>query len=94
MPRWWRSGRFLVARGPEKLKGATLYTSGESCPVCMGAIIWCGLGRVVYAASIEQLSTKIGQIMPTGDQIATRTPFGSINITGGVLADEALKLFP
>ena len=36
---------FLKGHGPDLLKGTTLYTSGESCPMCMGAIIWCGIGR-------------------------------------------------
>jgi guanine deaminase len=85
--------RFLAAHGPEKLKGTTIYTSGESCPMCMGAIVWCGIGRVVYGASIEQLATKIGQIMVTDAEIARRTPFETIAITGGVLAEESLKLF-
>jgi tRNA(adenine34) deaminase len=85
--------RFLAAHGPERLRGTTIYTSGESCPMCMGAIVWCGIGRVVYGVSIEQLATKIGQIMVTDREIAARTPFESIGITGGILAEEALKLF-
>jgi tRNA(Arg) A34 adenosine deaminase TadA len=84
---------FLAQYGPEKLKGTTLYTSGESCPMCMGAIIWCGVGRVVYGASIEQLATKIGQIMVPCAEVAKQTPFAEIGITGGVLADETLALF-
>lgn len=85
--------RFLAKYGPEKLKGTTLYTSGEPCVMCMGAILWCGIGRVVYAASIDQLATKIGQIMISCTEIAKQTPFAEIDITGGVLADEALALF-
>jgi tRNA(adenine34) deaminase len=61
--------------------------------MCMGAIIWCGIGRVVYGASIAQLATKIEQIMITNREIADKTPFFDIAITGGVLADEAMKLF-
>ena len=30
---------FLARYGPDKLKGTTLYTSGESCAMCMGAIL-------------------------------------------------------
>ena len=85
--------RFLAEYGPEKLKGTTLYTSGESCPMCMGAIIWCCIARVVYGASIAQLATKIGQIMVTDAEIAAKTPFAEIALTGGVLAEESLKLF-
>ena len=34
---------------------ATVYTSGEHCPMCAAAHAWAGLGRIVYAASSEQL---------------------------------------
>ncbi|MGE5261498.1 MAG: nucleoside deaminase [Actinomycetota bacterium] len=84
---------FLAAHGPDKLKGTTLYSSGESCPMCMGAIIWCGISRVVFGASIAQLATKIGQIMVTNVEIADKLPFADITLTGGVLAEESLKLF-
>lgn len=84
---------FLREHELEGLKGATLYTSGEPCAMCMGAILWCGIGRVVYAASIAQMSTHLGQIMIPCAEIAAKTPFAKIEITGGVLAEEALKLF-
>src|SRR5262249_34648651 len=42
---------FLKEHGLDLLKGTTLYTSGESCPMCMGAIIWCGESGVSYTAS-------------------------------------------
>jgi len=85
--------RFLAEYGPEELKGTTLYTSGESCPMCMGAIVWCGISRVVFGASIAELATKIGQIMITDQEIADKTPFAEISLTGGVLAEESLALF-
>jgi tRNA(adenine34) deaminase len=85
--------RFVEARPAGELKGTTLYTSGEPCPMCMGAILWCGIGRVVYAASIEELATKIGQIMLTSQTVADAAPFAAIEITGGVLSAEALALF-
>src|SRR5262245_66404175 len=78
--------------GPDLLKGTMLYTSGESCPMCMGAIIWCGIGRVVFGASIAQLATKIGQIMVTNSEIAAKTPFLDIAITGGVLSEESIEV--
>jgi tRNA(Arg) A34 adenosine deaminase TadA len=84
---------FLARYGPDKLKGTTLYTSGESCAMCMGAILWCGISRLVYGASIAELATKIGQIMVTDAEIADKTPFAEIAITGGVLAAESLALF-
>ena len=85
--------RFLTRYGPDKLKGTTLYTSGESCAMCMGAILWCGISRLVYGASIAELATKTGQIMVTDAEIADKAPFAEIAITGGVLAAESLALF-
>jgi len=61
--------------------------------MCMGAIIWSGIGRVVYGASIEELAKKIGQVMLTSRAIADAAPFADIAITGGVLCSEALALF-
>jgi tRNA(Arg) A34 adenosine deaminase TadA len=84
---------FLAARAPEALKGTTLYTSGEPCCMCMGAILWCGISRVVYAASVDELAKRMGQIMISSEDIAQRAPFATIDITGGVLAKEALSLF-
>jgi tRNA(adenine34) deaminase len=85
--------KFLKEHGPDLLKGTTLYTSGESCAMCMGAIVWCGIGRLVFGASIAQLATKIGQIMVMDSEIAAKTPFLDIAITGGVLAEDSMKLF-
>jgi tRNA(Arg) A34 adenosine deaminase TadA len=85
--------RALKAHGSKALKGATLYTSGEPCAMCMGAILWCRFGRLVFAASVDQLATKIDQIMISSADLAARAKFAPIAITGGVLADEAMKLF-
>jgi tRNA(adenine34) deaminase len=85
---------FLARHGPARLRGTTLYTSGEPCAMCMGAILWCGVGRLVYAASVEQLAAKIAQILVPSAEIASRTPFARIAITGGVLAAEAAGAVP
>ncbi len=84
--------RCLSAHGSAALKGATLYTSGEPCVMCMGAIIWCGIGRLVYAASVAQIGAKMNQIMIGSADIAAKAPWDPITITGGVLADEAVPL--
>jgi tRNA(adenine34) deaminase len=86
--------RFVAVRPAGELQGTTLYTSGEPCPMCMGAILWCGIGRLVFAASIDELATKLGQIMLTSRQVAGAAPFVTIAITGGVLPAEALALYP
>lgn len=35
---------------------ATVYTSGEHCPMCSAAHAWVGLGRIAYAVSSAQLT--------------------------------------
>jgi tRNA(Arg) A34 adenosine deaminase TadA len=85
--------RCLAEHGSAALRGSTLYTSGEPCAMCMGVILWCHVGRLVFAASIAQLATKIDQIMVTSAEIAAKASFAPIAITGGVLADDAMALF-
>ena len=85
--------RALKAHGSKALRGATIYTSGEPCAMCMGAILWCRFGRLVFAASVDQLASKIDQIMISSADLAARASYAPISITGGVLADEAMKLF-
>jgi tRNA(Arg) A34 adenosine deaminase TadA len=40
----------------DERRDATVYTSGEHCPMCAAAHAWVGLGRIVYAMSSAQLS--------------------------------------
>ncbi|KAK6834070.1 Guanine deaminase [Apiospora arundinis] len=39
----------------EQRTRATVYTSGEHCPMCSSAHAWVGLARIVYVASAAQL---------------------------------------
>ncbi|WP_036486677.1 nucleoside deaminase [Myxosarcina sp. GI1] len=41
---------------------ATVYTSGEHCPMCAAAHGWVGLGRIVYVSSSEQLATWLSEL--------------------------------
>ena len=85
--------RCVADHGAAALRGSTLYTSGEPCAMCMGAILWCHVGRLVFAASVAQLAIKIDQIMISSAELAAKAPLAPIAITGGVLADEAIALF-
>lgn len=57
-----RHPEFAIARWavtnltPGQRADATVYTSGEHCPMCAAGHAWVGLGRIVYAASSAQLT--------------------------------------
>jgi len=56
-----RHPEFAIARwavdnlSPDARARATVYTSGEHCPMCAAGHAWVGLGRIVYATSSAQL---------------------------------------
>ncbi|MFE9169802.1 nucleoside deaminase [Streptomyces kebangsaanensis] len=41
---------------------ATVFTSGEHCPMCAAAHGWAGLGRIVYAHSSAQLTDWLAEL--------------------------------
>jgi len=84
---------FLEGHEPEDFEGTTIYSSGEPCVMCMGAILWCEISRLVYAASVEQLSSKIGWIEVSSQDVAEKTPFSKLEISGGLLSGNAMRLF-
>lgn len=47
---------------PDERTGATVYTSGEHCPMCSAAHAWVGLGRIVYAFSAQQLTAYLTEL--------------------------------
>jgi tRNA(Arg) A34 adenosine deaminase TadA len=47
---------------PEERAAATVYTSGEHCPMCAAAHGWVGLGRIVYVASSQQLMSWLADL--------------------------------
>lgn len=46
----------------EERRVATVYTSGEHCPMCSAAHGWVGLGRIVYASSSKQLAQWLNEM--------------------------------
>jgi tRNA(Arg) A34 adenosine deaminase TadA len=47
---------------PQDRAAATVYTSGEHCPMCAAAHGWVGLGRIVYATSAQQTGSWLAEL--------------------------------
>jgi len=78
------------------LARATLYASGEPCPMCAGAIYWSGVGRVVYALSVDSMLALAGPgadelLLSCRDVLARGTR--KIEVLGPQLEDEARRVF-
>ncbi len=71
-----------------------LYTTGEPCSMCMSALVWAGIGGVVFASSIDGIRRAgIEQINITARAVAEASPFYSGLLLGGVLAAETDRMF-
>ena len=85
---------YVGRNGPRGWEDTVLYTTGEPCPMCMGAIIWAGIGGVVFGTSIERLkATGFDQIDIAAPVVAAAATFWSGEILGGVLAEETDRMF-
>jgi tRNA(Arg) A34 adenosine deaminase TadA len=83
---------------PDKRAVATVYTSGEHCPMCAAAHAWVGLGRIVYATSSEQLTrwlTEWGSTPPPVAPLPITTIAPRVDVDGPALeyADEMKALY-
>ena len=47
---------------PRERAAATVYTSGEHCPMCAAAHGWVGLGRIVYVTSSQQMGIWLAEL--------------------------------
>lgn len=76
---------------------ATMYTSGEHCPMCAAAHVWTGIGRLVYVLSSPMLADLVGDgisIDLRASDIAAASNF-HVDVEGPCLelVDEAAALF-
>ncbi|AWB96059.1 tRNA-specific adenosine deaminase [Agromyces badenianii] len=72
--------------GTFDLGGATLYTSCEPCPMCLGASLWARLGRVYFAADREDAAAAgfddaaFYRYFEGGEEDRRSMPVGSIEL--------------
>ena len=68
-----------------------LYTTVEPCPMCMGAIIWAGIGLVAYGASIEDAALYGNQINITAQEMIKQSWY-SIHLIPEVAREQCVSL--
>ena len=85
---------YVGRHGNQGWANGILYTTGEPCPMCMSAIVWAGIGGVVYGSSITTVAeADIPQIMIGASVVRDAAAFYRGQITGGVLRSETDMLF-
>ncbi|HZK09086.1 MAG TPA: nucleoside deaminase [Bacteroidales bacterium] len=81
-----------LAKTEIKAHSLSLYTTGEPCPMCMSAIIYAGIGEVVFSVPWQEINRFYPQIEISAQEIVTKG-FKEITIRGEVLKEECLALF-
>jgi tRNA(Arg) A34 adenosine deaminase TadA len=79
--------------GSYSLRGYTMYSTCEPCPMCMANALWAGLDRVVYGATIADANLFCRQIQIPAAEVASRSDMSSTIVTGPVCRDECLAIF-
>lgn len=74
------------------LAGYTLYTTCEPCPMCMSAVLWANLDRVVYGATIEDANHHCNQIHIHAQEVAERSDM-ACEVVGPVQREQCYALF-
>ena len=74
------------------LKGAEIYTTGEPCPMCLGAILWANINKIYYGCTIKE-----NEMIGFRDNIFYKKLDLSTEKMKGIIKqidhDECLKLF-
>ena len=71
-----------------------LYTTGEPCSMCMSALVWAGIGGVVFGSSIDGIRrAESTRINISARSVMDASPFYKGALLGGVLAGETDRMF-
>ena len=81
------------ALGSIALAGCTLYSTCEPCPMCLSAIHWAKIERVVYGTDIaDAAAAGFSELRIAASELA-RMSGSALVVEGGLLAEECRALF-
>jgi guanine deaminase len=81
------------ALGSIALAGCTLYSTCEPCPMCLSAIHWAKIERVVYGAAIADAAAAGFSELRIAASDLVRMGGSPLIVEGGLLAEECRALF-
>lgn len=77
------------------LKHMAIYSTAESCPMCMSAIVWGKMQALYYGTTIPYMQGHgWPQIAIRAQAVSDASSFGSPTVTGGILEAECNALYP
>lgn len=82
-------GGHLCAEGGH---GATIYSSCEPCAMCVGAILYTGISRLVYGATLEDSAECVNDILASSEDVASACHNRTIEIVPEFLRSEAKEV--
>jgi len=79
----------------ESYKNTILYTTAESCPMCMSAIVWANISLTVFGTSIPFLiKSGWGQItIRSKEVVKNASSFYNGKVIGGVMKEQTDPMF-
>lgn len=75
------------------LKGCTLYSTCEPCPMCLAAIHWAKVDRVVFGASIADAAGAGFAELHVDARVLAEMGRSPLKVEGGLLREECVGLF-
>ena len=79
--------------GTIALHGCTLYSTTEPCPMCLSAIHWAKIGRVVYGAAIADAAAAGFCELHVDAKLLAEMGRSPLKVESGLLREECAALF-
>ena len=86
---------YIAKHGNKGWENLTMYGTGEACPMCMSAMVWAGIPRMVYGSDTPFVRQFVNNInIRAKDVVAAAQPlYTNQLLLGGVLANVTDKMF-
>jgi tRNA(Arg) A34 adenosine deaminase TadA len=86
---------YIAKHGNKGWENLTMYGTGEACPMCMSAMVWAGIPRMVYGSDTPFVSQYVADINIRAKTVADagKAIYTNKLLLGGVLANETDKMF-